>query len=63
VAAKRAVTADTGLHLSRFFGISYGFWIGLQTDFDTAKAKDSLAKTLSRITPWRRSKTRVSPAA
>jgi addiction module HigA family antidote len=63
VAGKRAVTADTGLRLSRFFGISDGFWIGLQTDFDTAKAKDSLAKTLSKITPWRRSKAQVSPAA
>lgn len=49
VAGKRAVTADTGLRLSRFFGTSDGFWIGLQTDFDTAKAKDALADVLARI--------------
>lgn len=49
VAGKRAITADTGLRLSRFFGISEGFWIGLQTDFDTAKAKDALADVLARI--------------
>ena len=49
VAGKRAVTADTGLRLSRFFGTSDGFWIGLQTDYDTAKAKDALSDVLSRI--------------
>jgi addiction module HigA family antidote len=52
VAGTRRVTADTGLRLSRFFGMSEGFWIGLQMDFDAAHAKDSLAKTLARIKPW-----------
>jgi addiction module HigA family antidote len=54
VAGTRAVTADTGLRLSRFFGTSDGFWIGLQMDYDAAKAKDALAKTLARIKPWSR---------
>jgi antitoxin HigA-1 len=49
VAGKRAITADTGLRLSRFFGTSDGFWIGLQADYDTAKAKDNLSEILSRI--------------
>ena len=49
VAGKRAVTADTGLRLSRFFGTSDGFWVGLQTDYDTAQAKDALSDALSRI--------------
>jgi addiction module HigA family antidote len=49
IAGKRAVTADTGLRLSRFFGTSDGFWVGLQTDYDTAKAKDALSDVLSRI--------------
>ena len=52
VAGKRAVTADTGLRLSRFFGMSEGFWVGLQMDWDAAKTKDSLAKTLAKIKPW-----------
>ncbi len=52
VAGARSVTADTGLRLSRFFGTSEGFWIGLQLDYDAAKAKDSLAKTLAKIKPW-----------
>ncbi len=52
VAGTRAVTADTGLRLSRFFGMSDGFWIGLQMDRDAAVAKDALAKTLAKIKPW-----------
>ena len=63
VAGKRAVTADTGLRLSRFFDMSDAFWIGLQMDYDAAKAKDSLAKTLGKITPLRSRKFRASGAA
>ena len=54
VAGARSVTADTGLRLSRFFGMSEGFWVGLQTDYDAAKAKDALAKTLAKIKSWDR---------
>ena len=52
VAGARAITADTGLRLSRFFGMSENFWIGLQMDYEAAKAKDSLAPTLAKIKPW-----------
>lgn len=52
VAGKRAVTADTGLRLSRFFGMSDGFWIGLQMDYDASKAKDALARILAKIRQW-----------
>jgi addiction module HigA family antidote len=52
VAGQRAVTVDTGLRLSRFFGMSEGFWIGLQMDYDAARTKDSLAETLAKIKPW-----------
>lgn len=54
VSGKRAITTDTGLRLSQFFGMSDGFWIGLQMDFDAARAKDALAKTLAKIKPWAR---------
>ena len=54
VTGVRAVTADTGLRLSRFFGMSECFWIGLQADYDAAQARDSLAKTLAKIKPWTR---------
>lgn len=36
VAGTRGVTADIGLRLSRFLGMSDGFWTGLQTDHDAA---------------------------
>lgn len=52
VAGTRAVTADTGLRLSKFFGTSEGFWIGLQLDCDAARAKDRLAEVLGKIKPW-----------
>ena len=53
VAGNRSVTADTGLRLSRFFGMSDDFWVGLQLDFDAANAKDLLKETLSQIKPWK----------
>lgn len=52
VAGKRSVTADTGLRLSRFFGMSEDFWLGLQMDYDREMAKNELAKTLAKIRPW-----------
>ena len=52
VTGDRAVTADTGLRLSRFFGMSDGFWIGLQMDYDVAQTKAQLHKTLAKIRPW-----------
>jgi addiction module HigA family antidote len=51
VAGRRAITADTGLRLSRFFGMSDGFWTGLQLDYDMAVARDQLAETLDQIKP------------
>ena len=49
VAGTRAITVDTSLRLARFFGMNDGFWIGLQTDYETAKARHVLADVLSRI--------------
>lgn len=63
VSGKRAVTADTGLRLSRFFALSDGFWVGLQSDYEAAKARDSLAKTLGKIRPWPQPSAEVGGAA
>ena len=52
VAGTRAVTPDTGLRLSRFFGMSDDFWTGLQLDYDAAIAKDNLKQVLTKIKPW-----------
>jgi antitoxin HigA-1 len=56
VAGKRSITADTDLRLCRFFGLSDGWWLRLQADYDTERAKGALAKTLSKIRPWSASK-------
>ena len=56
VAGKRGITADTDLRLCRFFGLSDGWWLRLQADYDTELAKDALAKTLAKIKPWPGSK-------
>ena len=56
VTGKRAITADTDLRLCRFFGLSDGWWLRLQVDYDTSLAKGALAKTLAKIKPWPGSK-------
>jgi antitoxin HigA-1 len=51
VLGKRAVTADTDLRLARYFGMSDGFFLGLQADFELMQQKRRLAATLKRIVP------------
>lgn len=48
VLGKHAITAGTALHLSRFFGNSAQFWMGLQTQYDLDIAEDQLGKRLER---------------
>ena len=48
VLGKRAITADTALRLSRFFGNSPQFWLGLQTQYDLDVTEDHLGKRLDR---------------
>lgn len=53
-AGRRAVTADTDLRLCRFFGLSDGWWLHLQADYDMHRARDAMGKDLGRIQPWNR---------
>lgn len=46
VHGKRAVTADTALRLSRYFGLSERFWLNLQTRYDLEVEKDKLKDRL-----------------
>lgn len=48
LAGKRAITADTGLRLDRYFGLSDGWWMRLQTDCDLRRAQRELGKKISR---------------
>jgi addiction module HigA family antidote len=42
----RAVTADTALRLSRYFGTSDRFWLNLQTAYDLDVERDKLGNRL-----------------
>jgi addiction module HigA family antidote len=46
VHAKRAVTADTALRLSRYFGTTDRFWLNLQARYDLEIEKDRLGDRL-----------------
>ena len=52
VKGRRAITADTALRLSVYFGTSPELWLNLQTDYDLRKA---------RLTVWPRVKPRIRP--
>ena len=52
VLGNRGVTADTALRLSRAFGTSAGFWMGLQADYDleeTRKLIDVALRNVERL--------------
>ena len=51
IAGRRSITADTDLRLCRFFSLSDGWWLRLQADHDTRRAKVEIAKALERIKP------------
>lgn len=49
---KRGITADTDLRLTKFFGLSEGFFLGLQQDFEMIETKRAIAKELAKIQPY-----------
>lgn len=51
IAGKRAITVDTGLRLSKYFGLNDAFWTGLQIDYETATQKERMAEALTKIKP------------
>jgi antitoxin HigA-1 len=51
VLGKRAITADTDLRLARYFGMSEGFFLGLQADYDLMQRRREIAGDLSAIEP------------
>lgn len=47
----RGITADTGLRLSRYFGLTDQYWLNLQALYDLQMAKEQLQDTLDNIEP------------
>ena len=46
---KRRITADSALRLSRYFGNSADFWMGVQDEYDLREQEDRLEEELKRI--------------
>lgn len=51
VLGKRAVTADTDLRLARYFGVSEGFFLRLQADYDLMQRRRQISGDLAAISP------------
>jgi len=49
VKGKRRITADTALRLSKYFGNSVKFWLGLQNDYDIEEELKKLSGELEKI--------------
>lgn len=49
VNGKRRITADTALRLSKYFGTSAEFWLGLQNDYDIEEERDNIRSDLEKI--------------
>jgi addiction module HigA family antidote len=49
VKRNRRITADTALRLSKYFGTSAKFWLGLQDDYDLEESENKLASELKAI--------------
>ena len=49
IKGNRRITADTALRLSKYFGNSAKFWLGIQDDFDIEEGKEMKEFELSEI--------------
>ena len=49
---RRRVTADTDLRLSRFFGLSQGYWLHLQNTYDIIEVQRDHQAAIKAITPY-----------
>lgn len=49
IKGNRRITADTALRLSKYFGNSAKFWLGIQNDYDIEEEKENKEKELNEI--------------
>lgn len=49
IKGNRRITADTALRLSKYFGNSAKFWLGIQNDFDIEEESNQKKKQLNAI--------------
>ncbi|AEF84183.1 addiction module antidote protein, HigA family [Treponema primitia ZAS-2] len=51
---KRGITADTDLRLCKYFGLTDGYFAGMQLDFERIKAKRKIQDDLDHIVPLKK---------
>ena len=51
IKGNRRITADTALRLSKYFGNSAKFWLGIQDDYDIEEGKEMKETELNEIIP------------
>ncbi len=51
IKGRRRITADTGLRLSRYLGLSDSYWINAQAHHDLETTQDTIDDALQQITP------------
>lgn len=49
IKGKRRITADTALRLSKFFGTSADFWLGLQMEYDLREELEKKKREIEKI--------------
>ena len=49
IKGKRRITADTALRLSKYFGNSAKFWMGIQNDYDLEEENNKIQLDLMEI--------------
>jgi addiction module HigA family antidote len=49
IKGNRRITADTALRLSKYFGNSAKFWLGIQDDYDIEEEKENKRAELNEI--------------
>ena len=53
IKGNRRITADTALRLSKYFGNSAKFWLGIQDDYDIEEERDEKKAELDEIKQYR----------
>ncbi len=48
IKGRRSITAETALRLSRYFGTTAAFWVGLQAEHDLEVATHEVGKRVNR---------------
>ena len=58
IRGQRSITADTDLRLTKYFGLSKGYFLRLQNNFELLQAEQKISDEVSNIVPFDFSKKR-----